>query len=804
MSLVGRDRELAWVRDHLDVGDHVLLVGEPGVGRSALWAAGIGWSAGRPLLTSALTSEPTSPPYRGLAALLADVGGAVVEAVPAATREALEAVRSGPGCPSFLDPRVVGTGLLHLFRELAGDGRLLIAVDDVHLLDDASADVLAFAVRRLAGHAQLLITVPSGTPARLLESLGSTEVRRLGLAGLDVGATRRLLAERLPVALPRRVGRLVFEATDGNPGWALAVGESLASSGWRPEVGEPLPVPGSLADELAALVDWLPEETLEALTELALRSDRSLDAVPQPLESAQLAGVILHDGERIVFRPPVLAAALLARTSAEQRRALHRRIAQASSDPVTRTRHLALGATGPDTEIAAAAESAGLFELAARLTPADRLEDAARRAVAAAEQQLRAGDRDYAAELATPYADRPEAAAVLAEVTAHDDVAVAARQYETALARADSPAVLAQIELGLAGCRLHQLRLNEAAEYAGLLTGQADYDDARDRLAAECSAARDRDEETAVARGLGWLSWVEVACGRFPDAVAAAREAVEVAVADGGAVDRHSAHAHLAWALAHGGDADEVRRLYDETAAPAEVCGSALALALLAAARVLVEQAVGDPAAAWAAGERFADLDVFPALPELVDALASLGRLDEAAELLGIVEARSVSADGAAARCRGNLSAAQGDTEVAVAVYHESLTLLEAVPAPFEHARTLLARGIVERGQRRRAAAAASLAEAGAAFDRLGAPLWSVRAHQEAGRIGGRRAAAPSELTPSERKVAVLAARGLSNKEIAAELFVSAHTVEAHLSKVFAKLGARSRSQLSGLLPPQD
>lgn len=785
------------MRDHLDVGDHVLLIGEPGVGRSALWAAGLDWSAGRPALTSTLTSEPTSTPYRGLAALLADVEGAVVEAVPAATREALEAVRSGPGCPSFVDPRVVGTGLLHLFRELAGASRLLVAVDDVHLLDDASADVLAFAVRRLADHAQLLLTVPTGTPARLLESLGSTEVRRLALAGLDVRATRQLLAERSPVALPRRVCRLVFEATDGNPAWALAVGESLASSEWRPEVGEPLPIPGPLADGLAALVAGRPEETREALTAVALLSDRSIGLVTallgstRPLEPAQQAGVILHDGDRIVFRPPVLAAALVARMSAEQRRALHRRIASALSDPVTRTRHLALGAAGPDAEIAAAAESAELFELAAKVTPADRAEDAARRAVAAAEQQLRAGDREYAAALATPYAERPDAAVLLAEVTAHDDVAAAASQYETALARAESPATRARIELGLADCRL-QLPL----------ISQGDFDAERDRLTAECTAARERDEGTAVARGLGWLSWVEVASGHFSEAIAAAREAVELAVADGGAVDRHRAQAHLAWALAHGGEADDVRRLYDDTAAPAEGSGSVLALALLAAARVLVEQAVGDPAAAWEVGERFADLEAFPALPDLVDGLASLGRLDEAAALLAVVEARPGSA-AVAARCRGNLTAARGDTEVAVAVYHESLTLLDAVPAPFESARTLLARGIVERGQRRRAAAAATLAEAGAAFDRLGAPLWSARARQEAGRIGGRRAAAPSELTPSERKVAVLAARGLSNKEIAAELFVSAHTVEAHLSKAFAKLGARSRSQLAGLLPAE-
>jgi DNA-binding CsgD family transcriptional regulator len=63
--------------------------------------------------------------------------------------------------------------------------------------------------------------------------------------------------------------------------------------------------------------------------------------------------------------------------------------------------------------------------------------------------------------------------------------------------------------------------------------------------------------------------------------------------------------------------------------------------------------------------------------------------------------------------------------------------------------------------------------------------------------VGGRRAGAPGELTHSERRVAELASRGLSNKEIAGALFISVHTVEVHLSRSYAKLGVRSRTQLT-------
>jgi DNA-binding NarL/FixJ family response regulator len=98
-------------------------------------------------------------------------------------------------------------------------------------------------------------------------------------------------------------------------------------------------------------------------------------------------------------------------------------------------------------------------------------------------------------------------------------------------------------------------------------------------------------------------------------------------------------------------------------------------------------------------------------------------------------------------------------------------------------------------GEAETRAACESLQEAFAVFEELGARLWAERARAELGRIGGR-APNAGELTPTERRVAALVAAGRSNKEIASELFVTVRTVETHLTKVYAKLGVHSRTEL--------
>ncbi len=155
-----------------------------------------------------------------------------------------------------------------------------------------------------------------------------------------------------------------------------------------------------------------------------------------------------------------------------------------------------------------------------------------------------------------------------------------------------------------------------------------------------------------------------------------------------------------------------------------------------------------------------------------------------------------------AARCRGLLTAAEGDLAAAEAAVERALAELDDDVYPFERGRTLLALGSVRRQAQQKGAARTALEEALAIFDQLGARLWAVKARGELARISGRRPAA-DQLTATEHQVAALAAHGRSNREIAAELYMGVSTAEAHLSAVYRKLGVR-RAELGTWLASRD
>jgi DNA-binding NarL/FixJ family response regulator len=152
------------------------------------------------------------------------------------------------------------------------------------------------------------------------------------------------------------------------------------------------------------------------------------------------------------------------------------------------------------------------------------------------------------------------------------------------------------------------------------------------------------------------------------------------------------------------------------------------------------------------------------------------------------------------ARGQGILAAATGRPDDAVAGLERALILHDAVdPMPVERARTQLMLGRVQRRLKQRRAARETLTAAREAFEAAGAALWLARAEAELARVSGR-APASGELTATERRVAELIAAGLTNREVAAELFVTVRAVESTLTKLYAKLGVRSRTQLAGRL----
>ncbi|SEH67918.1 ATP-, maltotriose-and DNA-dependent transcriptional regulator MalT [Mycolicibacterium rutilum] len=187
-------------------------------------------------------------------------------------------------------------------------------------------------------------------------------------------------------------------------------------------------------------------------------------------------------------------------------------------------------------------------------------------------------------------------------------------------------------------------------------------------------------------------------------------------------------------------------------------------------------------------------------MPDAVEALIHLERLAEAEPLIAALErnGRRVNRPwmlAVGSRSRAMLLAAQGDLDGAQAAAEYALTVHEDLPMPFERGRTLLILGQIERRQRKKESASAHLQEALETFEDLGVPLWADRARAELSRsnVGPRR---DGQLTPSEQRVAELAASGMKNRDVATALFISPKTVEANLARIYRKLGIKSRAEL--------
>lgn len=184
---------------------------------------------------------------------------------------------------------------------------------------------------------------------------------------------------------------------------------------------------------------------------------------------------------------------------------------------------------------------------------------------------------------------------------------------------------------------------------------------------------------------------------------------------------------------------------------------------------------------------------------EAIEALIGAGDLDEAESVLaglGDTDGSPVMAAGAA-RCRGALASARGRADEAVAELTSSLRIQDRLtPEPVQRGRTLLVLGSVRRRLRQRRAARETLAEAIELFDSASAALWAGRAREEIARVSGR-VPGTGQLSETELRVAELVSRGMTNRAVAAELFVSVRTVESTLTKIYAKVGVRSRTQLA-------
>jgi DNA-binding CsgD family transcriptional regulator len=178
-------------------------------------------------------------------------------------------------------------------------------------------------------------------------------------------------------------------------------------------------------------------------------------------------------------------------------------------------------------------------------------------------------------------------------------------------------------------------------------------------------------------------------------------------------------------------------------------------------------------------------------LDDLERAQAMVDRLAERAKVFPRPWTLAVGA-----RAQGLLLGARGDLVAAEAALRQALVEHRRLSMPFELGRTQLVLGQLLRRSGKRREAGEALGRARSIFEELGAPLWTARAEAERQRIPMRRKARSDMLTPTEERVAELAATGRTNREVAQALFISPKTVEANLSRVYRKLGIRSRAEL--------
>ena len=911
-TLIGRDGELGAIREFLERVQHgpsaLVLSGEPGIGKTVLWEAGVeqaGPPFGRVLSHRSAEAEALLS-FAGLSELVTPVLEDVAAFLVPMRRQALEValLLAEPG-EEPADARAIGLAFLDVLQLLAQQTPLVVAVDDLQWLDSSSATVLEMALRRLrherVGFLATVREEPDVAPPfdldRLLSGHGLTQV---SLRPVSLSALHRLLRERLGLDLARPELARVHEASGGNPFFALELGRELLRTSERPEPGMPLPVPGSLGALLGGRLARLPDETSDVLLYAAALARPSIDVVAaahgnqeaafHALEVAVREGVVSLDGARIRFFHPLLAAISYEKAPLWQRRPVHRALADVVTDVEERARHLALAADGPDIAVAsdlvsaaeqaavrgAPAAAAELSEFAAELTPAADVEDARRRRLRAAQLHAVAGNPERAGVLfeqllaqAPPGVERADVLFGLATVRPADPL-TCARLLEEALAEAadddersarilgyraliaftsvgpggslpDARAALERAErvgdptlLAVAIARVGQVetytteitpslleqgvvieeRLDRTLDFFSSPSAMLalrrlvrdELDEARPVFERAAANAAGRGAEQERAWVLFYLMWLEWLAGRWQLASEHLSQAIEVA--------RQSQDEFLwpqvlnqqAFLEAYLGrveqarkNAEEVLAIFEEAATDihAIVCLSTLghlelALGNLAAADRYLRELPGRLLSfGWKEPSH-------PLWSDTIETLVALGELEQAGAYLAQYEdlARHFSrcSRACSARCRGLLAAAEGDLGAAFEAFERSLSELAGLSYPFERGRTLLCLGSARRQAKQKRLAREALEQALAIFEDLGARLWAEKARSELKRISGRR---PSEeLTETEERVARLAA-----KEIAAALFMSVHTVEAHLTHVYRKLGIRSRGQLANRLP---
>ncbi len=415
--LVGRDRERGAIERVLErarSGESatLALLGEPGIGKTALLQHAEGRARGMQLLRARGVESEAQIPFASLLELLRPALG-LLDRIPEPQALALQgalALRPARTQERF----AVGAATLSLLATYAERGAVAVLVDDAQWLDGPSAEAMRFAVRRLvADPIAVLLGVREGEPS-LLDGADLPTVRIGGLS-------REEAASLLDWLAPDAAARL-HDATAGNPLGLIELGREADELALAP-AGAPVLVSARISREFLRRVGELDEGERRALLLLATsdsgdvalleRASRGLGVELSALSAAEHSGLVSVRAGSVEFRHPLVRSAIYAGARPEQRRAMHRALASAlpDRDVDRRAWHLAAAAAGVDEQASAALEQAGVrardrsayataalaFERAGRL--ASDGEHRARLVFAAARQTWHAGSAPRAVAL---------------------------------------------------------------------------------------------------------------------------------------------------------------------------------------------------------------------------------------------------------------------------------------------------------------------------------------------------------------------------------------------------------------------
>jgi DNA-binding CsgD family transcriptional regulator len=820
-----------------------------------------------------------------------------------AHREALN-VALGFGEGPAPDRLVLSSATLALLHQAGAARPILVVIDDLPWIDRASAGVLGFIARRLAGSRVGLLGASRSGEESFFDRVGLPE---LELQPLQDDAASRLVIAHFPTLSPGIRKRVVSEA-QGNPLALLELPAALSSAQRSPLQTLPrtLPLSRRLQTLFASRIAALPSPTRHLLLLMALDGaddPRVLRAVDGPtlsdLDAAEQARLVYLDRgtHRLAFRHPLIRSAVVELATTDERRRANRALAQLWADqPDRRAWHLAEATINPDEDVAVLLERAAYRVLArgdvvasvAALTRASELSprsvDRNRRLAAAAyigadvAGELRSASRlldemrRVDPELTGSLQAAGTAAAVL--LNADGDVDTAHRLLVGAIESRTEPDTPGDTELKDA---LHILLL--VCYFGGRPGLWEPFDRAIARLASDIppalylasSTLADPAQTTAsvlgqlaeeidgLAEELDPTRIVRVAlASNFVDRLSGCREAlwrvVRAAREDGPVASGINALILLGVDDWRSGQWDEAQRLLDEANELCDVHGyRMLAMAARSVQASLVAQrgdedatrCLTDEMLQWATPRRVrtvqcyawqaqalaalgrGDFDeayqqvskISPAgtlashlpgaldvLMDLVEAAVHTGRAAEAAAHVAAIQESNIAALSSrlALVASGSAAIAAATDSIAIERFEEALAVPGADRWSFDLARIQLAYGERLRRIPTMIDARTQLSAAIETFERLGARPWASRARNELRATGQTKPRidpyTTAPLTPQEREIALLAASGLTNKQIGERLFLSPRTVGGHLHRVFPKLGIVTRAALRDAL----